>query len=382
MTTLSHRITGHTVLDRDPHRYTCFPTIDVAPDGTWIAAWRRAPGNPSHPGHPPGNPFYWTVVTHSSDQGRTWSTPEVAPGYDWSGCENPGLTCLRDGTVLLFHFRFGWYPLGLARSRWEAGERVALDLPGRGWREELCAEDFARASGDRARVNLGTFVHRSVDGGRSFPETVQVDTGPFRAGYSRCGAVECTDGVIRYAVGEHWVPYNRSIFLLQSADGGRSWQAPTLIAKTPHDDPERVGAWNEPHLTEVAPGELLCILCDREPPQEHLWSCRSLDGGVTWSLPERTPMYGHPGHLLVLHDGRVLCTYGRRESPFGIRACWSDDGGRTWAIEHELVLRDDYVNQNLGYPATIEYAPGELFTIYYGEEDGVTGVSGTRWELR
>ena len=85
---------------------------------------------------------------------------------------------------------------------------------------------------------------------------------------------------------------------------------------------------------------------------------------------------------MLLADGRVLCTYGRREAPFGIRACLSADGGRTWLMEQEIVLRDDLPNGDLGYPTSVEYAPGRLFTIYYGQDGaGVTFVMGTWWEL-
>ena len=89
-------------------------------------------------------------------------------------------------------------------------------------------------------------------------------------------------------------------------------------------------------------------------------------------------MYGGPGHLLNLADGRLLCTYGRRKAPFGVRACLSADGGRTWDLEREIVIRADLPNGDLGYPTTIEYAPGELFCCYYGQEpDGVTCIQGT-----
>ena len=110
----------------------------------------------------------------------------------------------------------------------------------------------------------------------------------------------------------------------------------------------------------------------------HLFTCRSTDNGETWSSPEETPIFGHPGQLLVLRDGRLLCTYGSREAPFGIRACLSEDGGRHWLLEDEIIVRDDLPNGDLGYPTTIEYAPDKLFVCYYGQgSDGVTYVMGT-----
>ena len=141
-------------------------------------------------------------------------------------------------------------------------------------------------------------------------------------------------------------------------------------------------SFGEPHIAEVAPGEIYAILRTTNLGG-YLHSCRSLDRGATWSTPEPTPMFGgpgsgNPGHLLVLHDGRLLCTYGRRTAPFGIRASLSGDGGRTWQAEPEIIIRDDLPNRNLGYATTIEYGPGHLFVCYYGQEpDGVTCVQGT-----
>ena len=60
----------------------------------------------------------------------------------------------------------------------------------------------------------------------------------------------------------------------------------------------------------------------------------SEDGGVTWSLPLRTDIWGYPPHLLKLRDGRVLCTYGYRRDPMGVRAVLSHDGGESWDTDN------------------------------------------------
>ena len=93
-----------------------------------------------------------------------------------------------------------------------------------------------------------------------------------------------------------------------------------------------------------------------------------------------------PGAGLVVGrgtDDRLLCTYGRRAEPFGCRACVSEDGGRTWPMDQEIILRDDAPNTDMGYPATAEIEPGELLTVYYqidqpGEK---VSIQATRWSL-
>ena len=278
------------------------------------------------------------------------------------------------GTLLLTQFRFGWYPLGEARRRWQAGEPISLSLPLRGWTEEFDEGDWQYSQHTWARGYHGLYVHRSFDGGRTY-ETRRVATGPYRDGFTRAGARVLADGRLAYVVTEHHPPHNRFTYLLLSADDGVTWEPPRVVV----DDPGL--QFGEPDLLEVAPGELLCVLRD-SMRTGFLHTCRSSDGGATWSAPEQTSIDGFPGQLVLLADGRVLCTYGRREPPFGIRACLSADGGRTWLMQQEIVLRDDLPNGDLGYPTSVEYAPGRLFTIYYGQDGtGVTYVMGTWCEL-
>ena len=104
--------------------------------------------------------------------------------------------------------------------------------------------------------------------------------------------------------------------------------------------------------------------------------------GHTWHGLEQTPIWGHPAHLLRLHDGRVLCTYGYRREPFGVRACLSADGGRTWDIDNEIVLRADGTDRDLGYPSSVQFPGGDIFTAYYiHHSDPARYIGGTRWRV-
>jgi hypothetical protein len=101
-----------------------------------------------------------------------------------------------------------------------------------------------------------------------------------------------------------------------------------------------------------------------QDPRCRLWECYSDDNGRTWSIPHVTPLWGFPPHLMLLSDGRVLCSYGYRREPFGQRACVSEDG-LTWDVRDEVILRDDAPNGDLGYPASLELEPGRILTVYY-----------------
>jgi len=87
------------------------------------------------------------------------------------------------------------------------------------------------------------------------------------------------------------------------------------------------------------------------------------DGARTWRFLSRVNDWGAPGDIVEMADGRLVCVYGYRLAPPGIRARVSEDGGRTWG--RELVLRDDGGSWDLGYPRVIEVAPGRLLTVYY-----------------
>ena len=368
---IDHTVGKTVIVHKDDFAYISHASIAVLGDGRWIVGFTHTPRREPRM-HPPSDPLFRTLLSRSSDRGETWEEPYFAPDFDWSGVEVPGIAVLSDGTVVLTQFSFGWYPLGLAKKRRAAGEPISISLPGARWKwtEDFTDDQWDDAEYPWARGYHGLYAQLSDDGGDTF-ETVKLDTGPYRDGFTRVGVVELSDGRVAYPLTEHHPPTSRNTYLLVSNDRCRTWESPTLMIESPEL------SFGEPDIAEVGPGEIYCILRTSDRGG-YLYNSRSLDRGVTWSKPEPTPMFGHPGHLLVLGDGRLLCTYGLRTAPFGIRASLSEDGGRTWRTDQEIVIRDDLPNGDLGYPTTIEYEPGRLFVIYYGQEpDGVTCVQGT-----
>ena len=111
------------------------------------------------------------------------------------------------------------------------------------------------------------------------------------------------------------------------------------------------------------------------------WRNESTDGGKTWSPPVETDILsGACPRLLKLKDGRILLTYGRRYKPYGIYARLSSDGGRTWS-ETSWLLRAT-PNSDQGYSSSVETEPGRILTTCYAQNDqSVTGITGTFWDL-
>ena len=166
-------------------------------------------------------------------------------------------------------------------------------------------------------------------------------------------------------------------WLLRSEDDGATWNFLTLAA-----DPEKKRSFGETAIARAANGDLVAMMRTEPALGSKMWTARSADRGKTWSQASETPLHGHPPHLLTLRDGTLLCTYGFRDEPIGIRAALSRDHGRTWREQDIVSLRADGSGRpgDNGYPLSVELADGTLVSVYYITRDGITGVEATRWK--
>jgi len=133
-------------------------------------------------------------------------------------------------------------------------------------------------------------------------------------------------------------------------------------------------------LLALRDGRILASVRFQREATGAMWTdiFESGDGARTWQFLSRVNDWGAPGDLVEMHDGRIVCVYGYRLAPPGVRARVSEDGGRHWG--RELILRDDGGSWDLGYPRVIETAPGRLLTIYYmnGADDPIQMNGGVR----
>lgn len=341
--------------------YPAFPSLQLSTSGDLYVIFRNAPDDHEE-GHIHIDVRSTAVLKRSSDGGETWTAvgKPIAGHLPRSGMQDPSIAILSDGSFLLTYFHW----------------RHSPDSPG------------ARMGA----IVEGVWVRRSQDEGLTWDAPTHVPFSPtVEMGISE-PAIELSDGTLLMAgyasIGEG----GHAALLSRSTDGGTTWSAPVAFA---HDLTGTVD-FQEPALLSLGDGHILCVMraVDRtvevgeadEKQRQRLWTAwmyqtHSWDNGETWEPSQRTPMYGHPPNLLQLKDGRVLCTYGYRRAPFGVRACLSRDGGRTWDIEGEIVLRDDGGGGDLGYPSSVQLADGAILSAYYihTATDTTRHIEATRW---
>jgi len=215
------------------------------------------------------------------------------------------------------------------------------------------------------------------------------------ASCSREPVIELPDGSWLLSVYMGAPQKTDSSYLLRSFNRGQTWGDDAVLAEDQGAGPSDLQGinFNETSMISLGGGEMVAMIrADESFFTEKdfmpvggigsLYSSHSFNWGLSWTKPKKTELFGQPAHLLDLGDGRILCTYGYRRKPYGVRACLSDDKGRTWNSAKEIILRDDGAGWDLGYPMTIPVGGESLFTVYYFNDVSNTRfIAGTFWEL-
>ncbi|NOZ20712.1 MAG: exo-alpha-sialidase [Planctomycetes bacterium] len=362
------------VLYRHEGRYSAFPSLFKGEgDQLWVGfGWNTTR---SHYGKAAGGER-GSISLYSPDGGETWLRKGKDEGYKDRPAQLASLTC-RDGTrvsigpimheVLPGEKKNELVQRGIAVKEWKAGHisasyrvRMYRTLPGE----------------KRATKTIVKLPHFASMGGFGF------------------GVVLPDDTILKPVYGLKAIddPATRS-WVLRSTNKGKTWD----LIDTAYNG---VNGFNESDLLALPGGRILCMIrayggkqTDVQPREQGwLWQSHSDDGGKTWTGLHRTDIWGYPPTLLLLENGDILCSYGYRRGPFGIRACFSHDGGKTWDVENEIILRADALPDgpgrgkgsigDLGYPRSVQLSDGTIFTVYYITlGDGVTHIAATKWSL-
>ena len=362
----------HIVIYKGTDYHSAFPHIIRLQDGDLVVVFREAPVRAGIEGR--GNQNEEVLHNHiddgsrialvrSTDDGRTWDPGShvVVDASDGTQDLNMAMIAqLSSGELLLNNHR--WF-LNLSDEKAEAMSSERKLLMRRGERQ------FG------AIVFDSLYMFRSSDMGRTWSkgEPFEIGALAFQSHTGKDGIMEMPDGSLmlvfngQSAVDEEG---GSGTYVARSYDGAKTWVQPSLAAR----DPAGKVGFGEPPIVRLSSGRLLTVM----RTSDYLYQVFSDDDGWVWQGLKRSPMWGFPCHLVQLQSGRVLCAYGYRREPFGIRASISDDQGETWDIDNEIVIRDDGMHRDLGYPASIVLQDGRVLTIYYFHgEDGIRYIGGS-----
>ena len=344
------------------------PAVVVFPDGELTAVFRRHRSWTPLPLHKHVHPTTEMCLVRSADGGQTWSRARVFMGG--GQCAVAGL--MDDGTMLFVTHRQELIPE-------EMEERVPADKS----RERLWERKWPT-------VSAGTEVWRSDNRGDDWDGPFWVDGVPDQPPMTeglhpplqlRGFPLQLQDGAVVLPL-QAQEPLAGAL-LVASTDGGRSWSRRGAIYDFQPQGKPRGSEWS---VMETPSGDLVGFVRGPgvgPPDGGWLWTCRSSDGGVTWSEMERLQVWGHPAHILRLPSGNNLLTYGYRRPPYGVRCRVLNPECDNANDAEELVLRDDGGGPDLGYPHSALLSNGRVMIVYYIHlrENGQRFIAGSIVEV-
>lgn len=378
----------HSVLYWDESRYSSFPSVAKGEsDALWVGFdWNahtplaRGTGGAanSHAGGLAGGET-GHVELFSPNGGDSWFEEGKDDAY--RPCpETLRSAVLSDGTQIRVSKPVCCYPLEQKEVFEKEGFAVGV------YPEQIHVEHSLEI--ERKRPRDETWERRRLRSGEELPFFALA-----RNGTDLVSCVLDDDTIVHQVYGSAAAGDPFRAWVLRSEDAGETWDLVTMA----YDGGEH--PFNESSLLRLRSGRIVAMVRIASASKfvsvedKFLWQTHSDDGGKTWSEVKKTDIWGYPPHLLLLSNGDVLCSYGHRREPYGVRVCVSRDGCETWDVANEIILRDDGLttdgkvvgkgaSSDLGYPRTVELSDGSLFTVYYITlGDSITHVAATKWGL-
>ena len=331
-------VTEQKVISLQKEKYHGWPTLAQRKNGQLLLVCSG--GRETHV-----CPFGRVELMRSNDGGATWSYSQVIMDTPIDD-RDAGILETSEGTLLATTFTSLAYEPILVK----ANETQDWD-----------AARMARWNGVHNQLNetqrnnlLGNWMLRSGNGGKTWSR-------PYRCWvHSPHGPIELKDGTLFYAGKQLWTEEPK-IGAAVSTDDGRTWKMHSTISARDGDDYRK---YHELHAVETKSGKIIAHIRNHNSKSAgETLQCESTDGGRTWSPVHSIGVWGFPSHLLQLDDGRLLMSYGYRNTPFGNQVRISEDEGETWSAP--ITLSDDAVGYDLGYPSTIQRSDGMFVTVWY-----------------
>ena len=333
-----------TVITKEPELYHGWPTVARCKSGRLLVTCSG--GREEHV-----CPFGRVDMIQSDDDGQTWSAARTLMDTKIDDRDS-GVIETAGGSILVTTFTSLAYVPGL-----EKAEKIELGQPGAWPKDRLkrWQEAHNRLTADERKAQLGVWMLRSTDGGKTFSE-------PYRClANSPHGPIQLSDGRVLYAGKNLWADEPPKVGVCESADDGQTWKWLAVMPTREGDDPKN---YHELHAVEASDGTIVAQIRNHNKANaRETLQTESSDGGKTWSVPHSIGVWGLPSHLVRLNDDRLLMSYGHRRKPFGNQARVSEDHGRTWS--EPVIVSGDGPGGDLGYPSTVQLGDGSLLTVWY-----------------
>lgn len=301
---------GFLVATEPSGRQPRFPDLLKLADGRLMAVYHSAAA------HTDANGVI--KMTFSSDNGHSWSTPQVAvtTGYD---SRDPKIAQLVDGTVLLSFFQTNW----------------ATPQP----------------------TNLGSFVARMPRGASTFSQPVKI-TSNQATSYLHAPAVPIPGGDVLQPL------YGGGARIARSHDGGQTWDAAAEVFAARDT---ATYTFQEPNVTRLPSGELVMLIRTYDKVQKKTvpsFLTRSFDDGRTWTAPVQTEINTSSHHQLLTSAGSLLLTYGAPVTDRPTYGTLVANPAASWnGFPKTLIYDSGWADQ--ANPSSVEIAPGRFLTATY-----------------
>ena len=243
------------------------------------------------------------------------------------------------------------------------------------------------------------------DGGATWRSFRDVDTRP-EVGCAVTGPVfGLADGALALPY-ESWKEYDdprpgtHVAWLRLSFDGGETWSEKAAVAADPD---ARVFYWDQRIAQHPETGQLVAMFWTHDRNAEtdienHIaWGNPD---GREWTLPTPTGWRGQHCEPISLGGDRLAALYVHRHDPPSLRAVVSEDFGRTWRRDEELVFYSsevgtepgaagarqfedfwqDMMAWRFGHPRGVLLPDGGLFVAFYAGDETATSMHWVRIE--
>jgi len=295
------------------------------------------------------------------------SDPEALSINPEAADQDASLLILSNNTILLSSF--SWYPIHAELSG--ALKKKGISLFGN---PQITGCHY---------ILWGGFTRLSDDMGKtwtphnylpSFSNTNDIIPGKrgTHGGSTRGQAIEISDEILLPVYTTLKNDTISTSHLYVSNDQGKSWTYRSMIAR----DSKQELDLNEPSLLHLGGDKIMGFLRNTRG-NDHLITSISTDRGKTWQDWQERKVIGHPTHPLRLSDGRIFICYGYRHKPFGVRGHLMDSSGQEF-IGKEIIIRDDGLCGDVGYPWSVQLPNGNLLVVYYfTQKDGIRHIAAT-----